>query len=148
MKTFLLLALALSLAACGSENTSGQDGSGGSSLDVSETEFALDPSNPTVDEAGDVTIRVVNDGEFEHALELEGNGVEEETETIAAGKSAELTVELPAGTYEIYCPIGNHREQGMEGTLVVGGGAGGTGTGGAGSGGTTTGESDDGYGYG
>ena len=113
---------------------------------MSETDFALDPSSLSVDEAGEVTIRVVNDGELEHALEVEGDGdgVEEETGTLAPGESAELTVELAAGSYTMYCPIGNHREHGMEGTVVVAGGAGGAGTGG-----TTTGEDDDeGYGYG
>ena len=76
----------------------------------------------------------MNDGSVDHALEVEGGGVEEETDTIAPGESGELTVELAAGTYELYCPIGNHREQGVEGSVEVGGGAGG--------GGATTGEND------
>jgi plastocyanin len=144
MRVLALAVLVLALAGCGSEDSAGTDTSGGASLEVSETEFALDPSSLTVDEAGEVTIRVVNDGAVEHALEVEGEGVEEETDTLAPGESAELTVELAAGSYTIYCPIGNHREQGMEGTVVVAGGAGGAGTGG-----TTTGEDDDeGYGYG
>ena len=145
MKPIVLVAFALALAGCGSEDGSGTDGSDGSALEVSETEFALEPSSLSVDEAGEVTIRVVNDGEFEHALELEGEGVEEETGTLAPGESAELAVELAAGSYTIYCPIGNHREQGMEGTVVVAGGAGSAGTGA-----TTTGEADEdeGYGYG
>lgn len=147
MKPIFLVAFALALAGCGSEDSSGTDGSAGSAVKVSETDFALDPSNVSVDEAGEVTIRVVNDGEVEHALEVEGEGVEEGTGTLAPGESAELTVELAAGSYTIYCPIGNHREQGMEGTVVVAGGAGGAG--GAGTDGTTTGKDDDeGYGYG
>jgi len=36
--------------------------------------------------------------------------------------------ELKAGRYELYCPVGNHRELGMEGTLSVGGAAPGGGT--------------------
>ena len=144
VKALALAALVLALAGCGSEDTSDTDTSGGASLEVSETEFALAPSSLTVDQAGEVTIRVVNDGEFEHALELEGEGVEEETGTLAAGESAELTVDLAAGSYTMYCPIGNHRGQGMVGTVVVAGGAGAAGTGA-----TTTGEDDeDGYGYG
>lgn len=99
MKPIVLAAIALALAGCGSEDGSGTDGSGGSTLEVSETEFALGPSSLTVDEAGEVTIRVVNDGELEHALEVEG--VEEKSGTLAAGDSAELTVELAAGSYTI-----------------------------------------------
>jgi plastocyanin len=143
MRAFVLTALVLLVAGCGSESTSGTDNAAVSSLELSETEFALDPSSLTADTAGRTTIRVVNDGELEHALELEGNGVEEETDTIAPGESAELTVDLAAGTYTIYCPIGNHRAQGMAGKIVVAGGAGG--------GSTSTGETEtdeDGYGYG
>ena len=73
---------------------------------------------------------MVNDGEVPHALEVEGDGIEVETGSIAPGEAAELTVELREGEYEVYCPIGDHRAEGMEGTLVVGSGAaGGTGTG-------------------
>jgi plastocyanin len=144
MKVLALAALVLALAGCGSEDASESDGAGGASLEVSETDFALDPSSLTVDEAGEVTIRVVNDGEVEHALAVEGEGVEEETGTLAPGESAELNVDLASGSYTMYCPIGNHRKQGMEGTVVVAGGAGGAGTGG-----TTTGQDDEeGYGYG
>ncbi len=55
-----------------------------------------------------------------HALEVEGNGVEEETDTIGPGESTELTVDLEEGEYEIYCPVGNHKAMGMVGTLTVG----------------------------
>jgi plastocyanin len=144
VKASLLAALVLALVGCGSEDASEPDRSGGASLEVSETDFALEPSSLSVDEAGLVTIRVVNDGQVEHALEVEGDGVEEATETLAPRDSAELTVELAAGSYTMFCPIGNHRDQGMEGTVVVGGGAGGAGTGA-----TTSDEDDDeGYGYG
>jgi uncharacterized cupredoxin-like copper-binding protein len=49
---------------------------------------------------------------------VEGNGVEEETETIT-DSSAELTVDLEAGSYKFYCPVGNHEQAGMVGTLTV-----------------------------
>jgi plastocyanin len=68
--------------------------------------------------AGSVTIKLVNQSSTPHAVEVEGNGVEEETETITGGET-ELTVDLKAGEYEYYCPVGSHRSQGMEGTLTV-----------------------------
>ena len=126
---------ALALTGCGSgsdEAATTEAGAtiGGQTIEISETEFALDPSSVQVDEPGTVTFRVTNDGAIGHALEVDGDDFEEETGTIEPGESAELTVDLSQeGSYELYCPIGDHREQGMEGELVVGSaGAGGTGT--------------------
>ena len=67
-----------------------------------------------------VEFRVKNDGGVTHALEVESEELEEETEDIAAGESATLKVELEEGTYELYCPIGDHKDRGMEAELVVG----------------------------
>ena len=90
----------------------------GGGTEVSLTEFEIDPANPTV-QAGSVTFSVTNDGQLPHALEVEGNGIEAETEVLDGGQSAELTVDLEPGEYEWYCPVGNHAAQGMEGTLTV-----------------------------
>jgi uncharacterized cupredoxin-like copper-binding protein len=127
---------ALALASCGSGSdeaatTDGGATIGGQTIEISETEFALDPSSVQVDETGAVTFRVTNDGAIAHALEVDGDDFEEETGTIEPGESAELTVDLSQeGSYEFYCPIDDHRQQGMEGELVVGsaGAGGGTGT--------------------
>jgi plastocyanin len=126
--TYITFALALPLAllACGEDE--GEEATG-QVVEVSATEFAFDPSTIELDEAGTYTFRLTNDGEFEHALEIDGQGIEEETDVIGGGETAEVTVDLAEGEYEIYCPVGNHREMGMEGTLVVGGGAAGAGTG-------------------
>ena len=129
----IFAALALTGCGSGSDEAATTDGgatTGGQTVEISETEFALDPSSVQVDETGTVTFRVTNDGAIAHALEVDGDDFEEETGTIEPGESAELTVDLSQeGSYELYCPIGDHREQGMEGELVVGSaGAGGTGT--------------------
>jgi plastocyanin len=68
--------------------------------------------------AGSVTIKLVNESDVPHAVEVEGNGVEEESETITGGET-ELTADLEPGTYTFYCPVGQHRQNGMEGTLTV-----------------------------
>src|SRR5919106_1426890 len=52
--------------------------------------------------AGSVTIQYDNPSSVPHAVEVEGNGVEEETETITQG-NAELTVDLEPGEYVFYC---------------------------------------------
>jgi plastocyanin len=132
--------LALALAACGGdddddngapageESAAEQPAGGGTygtatgvgeTVEVSETDFAIDPANPAVD-GGTVTFRVSNDGETTHNLEVEGNGIEEELEAdLAPGETGELTVDLDPGTYEWYCPVGNHADLGMEGELTV-----------------------------
>jgi uncharacterized cupredoxin-like copper-binding protein len=146
----LLAGLAVVLAGCGgssggSKTAAAPSGGGGQTIQVKEAEYKLTPSSLTVSKPGKVTFEVTNAGQIDHALEVEGNGVEEETETISPGSSAKLTVDLSKnGTYEVYCPIDGHRAMGMEAKLVVGGGS-------AGGGGTTTTEtktkSSGGYGY-
>jgi uncharacterized cupredoxin-like copper-binding protein len=151
MKRLALLAgLAVLLAGCGgksggSKTAAAPSSGGGQTIQVKESEFKLTPSSLTVSKPGKVTFEATNAGSVDHALEVEGNGVEEETSTISPGSSAKLTVDLSKnGTYEVYCPIDNHRAMGMEAKLVVGGGS-------AGGGATTTTEtktkSSGGYGY-
>ena len=96
---------------------------GGDQLEVAAVEqggLSFDPKELTA-KAGSVTIRFTSpqDAAMPHALEVEGNGVEEETDQIQGGGSAELTVDLKAGEYVFYCPVGQHRQNGMEGKLTV-----------------------------
>ena len=91
---------------------------GGQSVKVSGTDFKFNPANFTV-RSGEVTFDFSNDGQAPHALEVEGQGLEEETATLNAGQSERLRVNLRPGRYTIYCPVGNHRELGMEGTVTV-----------------------------
>ena len=79
-----------------------------------------------------------------HALEVEGPTGEVETADLGPGESADLAVDLSEdGEYEIYCPVGDHRDRGMEGTIAVGAGGGGAGT----TTDETTTDEDSGYGY-
>jgi plastocyanin len=142
-----LVALALAVAGCGGGEKSGQSApSGGKTIQITETDFKLAPAKVTIASTGTVTFEATNDGQTDHALEVEGNGVEEKTGTISPGSSAKVTVDLSKpGTYEMYCPVDGHRGMGMEATVVVGGAAG------SGGGNTTTDEtktkSSGGYGY-
>ena len=135
----LAVAAALGIAACGDDDDASDSGSTGTtegeaaaptspssaSVKVSETEFKISPANPSIDKAGPVTFAVSNDGTIPHALEVEGPNGETKTGTIEPGKSEDLKVDLSkAGTYEWYCPIGNHKDQGMKGEIKVAGGGG------------------------
>jgi uncharacterized cupredoxin-like copper-binding protein len=79
----------------------------------------LDPAEITLDRPGTYLFRASNSGEAEHALEIEGEGIEEETEDIQPGESTLLEVNLDPGIYKLYCPVGDHEERGMVGTVTV-----------------------------
>ncbi|HEY3070074.1 MAG TPA: cupredoxin domain-containing protein [Gaiellaceae bacterium] len=124
----ILAGSALLVAGCGSggEGATTAAAGGGQDVSISETEFALDPSTVPADQSGTVTFRITNNGKIDHAFEIEGQGIEEETETIKPGETAELSVDLSKdGEYEFYCPVDGHRQMGMKGTLTVGAGGGG-----------------------
>lgn len=93
-------------------------------VEMSETDFELDPASPTIDQPGVVEFKLTNDGQAPHNLEVETpQGEFELEEDLQAGESGTLRAELTEpGDYVIYCPVGNHREMGMEGTLTVAGG--------------------------
>jgi uncharacterized cupredoxin-like copper-binding protein len=69
--------------------------------------------------AGTVTITMNNPSDLPHAIEVEGNGVEEEGETVQKGGVSKVTVELKPGTYKFYCPVPGHEQGGMVGELTV-----------------------------
>jgi len=88
------------------------------SVPVTETEFKIALPKTTV-AAGSYSFEVANDGKIEHDLVVEGNGVDEKTQTIEAGKTATLKVDLKPGTYDVYCSIPGHKEAGMDVKLTV-----------------------------
>jgi uncharacterized cupredoxin-like copper-binding protein len=101
--------------------TSGGAGGGaGQTVDMTAADFKFDPSDPTV-KSGNVTFNLKNEGQAPHSLEIEDvNGQDQEIEgDVAPGQSGTLTVNLPPGKYEFYCPVANHKEMGMEGDITV-----------------------------
>jgi uncharacterized cupredoxin-like copper-binding protein len=146
------LLLIAALAGCGGDNndnnaTTTQEqttgGAAGQTVNVSETDFKLNPSDPKV-KAGVVEFKVTNDGQTGHSLEVEGPGEESKlAKTLQPGESGTLKVNLSkAGKYEWYCPIDGHKAMGMKGEITVtGSSAGGSAATGTGSSGTDTSES-------
>ena len=91
-------------------------------IQVNETEMSLDPTDITLQQPGAYVFRAVNVGNVVHSLRIEGNGIEEQqTRDIGPGESADLAVTLSPGTYELDCPVGNHEELGMRGSVTVAG---------------------------
>jgi uncharacterized cupredoxin-like copper-binding protein len=123
MRPALAVLAILALAACGPTEedegaTEGTPPAEGTAIEVVLTEFQIDM--PTSIPAGAITFDVANSGEMTHNFEVEGNGVEETLEEdLAPNQTASLSVELEPGTYTVYCPIGDHADQGMEIELEV-----------------------------
>ena len=85
---------------------------------VSGDEYAFSPSSISAKKGEKVKLTFTNNGNLPHNLVINELGVF--TKTIAPGQidSIEFTAETD-GSLEFYCSIGNHRTQGMEGTLEV-----------------------------
>ena len=111
---------ALVLARCGSDDRPETARGGGGELTAREMEFDIDPAKARVATDGSISIKVRNAGRAVHALALETGGEASSTGTIDPGRTATLTADLEPGRYTWYCPVGNHRQLGMTGTLTVG----------------------------
>lgn len=138
--TALLCSLAIVAAGCGGDDNSSSSSSSGSGSDTSTTEqssgggggaaqtlkisadpggaLKFDKSSLTA-KAGKVTIVMDNPSSLPHAVEIEGNGVEEAGDTVEKGGVSKATATVKAGTYDFYCPVDGHRAAGMEGKLTV-----------------------------
>jgi plastocyanin len=145
----LVMAVSIPLAACGDDEESdsgsasggtttkedagggiyGTDGGGkedasggkGQTLKIAADPggaLEFDKSSLTA-EAGKVTIVMDNPSDLPHAVEIEGDGVEVAGDTVMKGGVSKASADLQPGEYEFYCPVGNHKDAGMEGTLTV-----------------------------
>jgi LPXTG-motif cell wall-anchored protein len=92
---------------------------------VGLTEYTITPNPITVRAGERVRFTASNTGARPHDLHIEGQGVAFEVVSdpgvhIPAGQTATAEFTFNAvGTYQMWCPVGDHREQGMEGNFVV-----------------------------
>lgn len=70
---------------------------------------------------GAYTFNAQQKGQRPHALSIKGPGVDAATSTIQpGGGDQQLTVTLQPGSYELWCPVGDHEALGMTTTITVG----------------------------
>jgi uncharacterized cupredoxin-like copper-binding protein len=123
----------------GSGSSQGTTGKVIKTVVIKETEFKLSPATITLSKPGTYAFKAEDDGSTQHSLEIEGEGVKSEggegeeseggedeggeaqlEQTLDPGQSGVLTVTFQkSGTYEMYCPVDGHEQQGMKGKVVV-----------------------------
>jgi uncharacterized cupredoxin-like copper-binding protein len=85
-------------------------------VEAIETEFKI--ALPSTDfKAGKITFQVKNEGKIEHDLAVKETG--DKTKLIPPGGTAELTVTLQPGKYEVYCTVPGHEAAGMKIEITV-----------------------------
>jgi plastocyanin len=130
-RLLVLLPIGLLLTACGGGGGTSESTSGGAvvqTIQISEKEFSLTPSTVSLSQTGTYEFQVKNDGTVTHALEVENGGDEVKTDDIAPGETLAIRMTFSKdGSFEMYCPIDGHKDQGMKGSIEVGSGAAGGG---------------------
>jgi plastocyanin len=89
-----------------------------SRVGVDEREYSVVPSYTTV-AAGDLEFDPVNHGEDAHDFSIRNSGGQITSVPLASGESTVVNVNLPAGTYTLYCSLPGHEGLGMKATLTV-----------------------------
>jgi plastocyanin len=102
----------------GGTDSAGEEATFGREVQLELRDFELVPADITVS-AGEVTFTLVNAGRFTHDFRVEGEGVDEKSPRVAAGRTDEWSITLAPGIYHISCPISNHEDRGMIGTMTV-----------------------------
>lgn len=90
----------------------------GGTVPIGLKEYELEPGKIKV-APGKVTFVLRNEGRFAHNFNVEGPGIDTTAEKFSPGRTVRLEVTLQEGEYKISCPLSNHDQRGMHGTLIV-----------------------------
>ena len=146
-RTAVMVFAALSLVACGGDekdsgflenaqqtatDTATHPGSPGGTAVIPSTEsgatviVTLNDNSIAVADSdrippGPTVFTITNGGSGAHSLYIEGPGVSKapDSATLAKGATSSVSVTLQPGTYTLYCPVLNHRDNGESVTLVI-----------------------------
>lgn len=87
-------------------------------IQIGLNDFRLVP-NEVVATAGTVTFVLKNEGRYTHDFRVEGSGIDERAPKVGRGRTFEWQIDLEPGIYRISCPISNHADRGMVGSLEI-----------------------------
>ena len=90
----------------------------GGQIEIAFLEYEMKPNKIRV-KPGAVTFVLRNEGRFAHDFHVEGPGVDAYAAKFSPGRTVRLEVALPEGEYKISCPLSNHDQRGMNGTLIA-----------------------------
>jgi uncharacterized cupredoxin-like copper-binding protein len=122
MIRFVPLAVLLMLVGCSAPDEGGagvEAGAGGGvPVEVTLTSYEIEVGDSVP--AGEVVFELTNDSDHDHGFAITGDGVDRTlVEQVEPGSTSEASIELEPGTYTVWCPIGDHRDRGMEAELTV-----------------------------
>jgi uncharacterized cupredoxin-like copper-binding protein len=87
-------------------------------VQVDLTEYAI--NMPDTLAAGKQQLQITNHGKEQHSFVIEGTGVHQQLPgNLTGGGTGTLDVDLKPGTYEVYCPVDEHKGKGMHRTITV-----------------------------
>ncbi|TCO48810.1 cupredoxin domain-containing protein [Actinocrispum wychmicini] len=117
-------AVTLLLAGCDTNTPSPPPGprpvlGSGTKVTATLTDFHVELSQQSF-RAGTYTFDVRNTGKVTHSLEIvREDQTDTRSDNIQPGHSDQITVALTPGKYQVFCPVGNHRSQGMDMDITV-----------------------------
>ena len=97
-------------------------GEGRRTVEVVAVDYRYEPARIEAAPGEPLAVKLINRGSHPHNIEFELPGGEQELEEpVPTGESAVLKFDAPQepGEYTVYCPVADHKERGMVGTLVV-----------------------------
>ena len=87
-------------------------------ITVEGNEFKFSPTSIIVEKGEKINLVFKNIGKLPHNFVVDELGIT--TKTINGGEEDSIEfVADKSGTFSMYCAVGNHRQQGMEGEVIV-----------------------------
>lgn len=88
----------------------------GKTVNIEMVDIAFKPNTATIPANTPVKFVLKNTGALPHNFSIDKLHISVDVDP---GKTGEVTINAPAGTYQFYCNVPGHKEAGMVGTLTV-----------------------------